>query len=75
MKLPIKFDGFIIGEAEVSPDGSIIKAELDLSGVGQEIRDILSSGLTDSLSIRPNHIPVVRKKPPIEHINSFCNGD
>ena len=61
IRVPIKFDGFVIGKAEISPDGRIINAELDNSSVGQEIRNVLLCGLADGISIRPNFIPAKRK--------------
>ena len=62
IKVPIKFDGFVVGEAEISKNGEIITAELNASGVGREIRDVLLSGFADSISIRPNYIPSKKKE-------------
>ena len=60
MTVPIKFEGFILGKAEISPDCMIITAELDESGAGQEIRNVLLCGLADSISIRPNFLPATK---------------
>ena len=62
MKVPIKFDGLVVGEAEISSDGKIIKAELNANGVGQEIRNVLLCGLADSISIKPNFIPSIKER-------------
>lgn len=83
--VPLKFDGFVIGNAVISSDYQTITATIDSSGVGLEIRERLQSGLYDALSIKPNPIPA---KPmfaadyivcPIQgyhmaHINVKCPG-
>ena len=62
MTVPIKFDGLVVGKAEISPDGKIINAELYGSGVGQELRNVLLCGLADSVSIKPNFVPSVKER-------------
>lgn len=59
--VPVTFEGFVVGTADISPAGEIITSELNLSEVGKEIREVLSSGLADSISIRPNFISVEEK--------------
>lgn len=55
ISLPIKFDGFVIGQAEISDDGRTIVASIDRSGVGLEIREVLQSGLCEGLAINPRY--------------------
>src|SRR5665647_332096 len=63
--VPIKLDGFLIGKAEISPDGQIITSELEKSHIGQEIREALILGLADSISIKANYVPVQLKNSNI----------
>ena len=59
--IPLKFDGFVIGEAKMNTNGTFT-ATIDSSGVGQEIQSILQSGLCAGLAISPRYTAAKKKE-------------
>jgi len=52
-KVPVKFDGFEIGDGILSEDGKIVMIKLNDSGVGLEIQSFLQTRSVGSISINP----------------------
>lgn len=62
--VPLKFDGFDIGEAVVVWDGRdmVVTAHIDeTTPVGKELYETLLFDMADAISIRPNYIPAIPK--------------
>jgi hypothetical protein len=57
LKVPVKFLGETVGQAEISADGDIITVELKDGTLHQLLKFSLREGLADGISIRPNYVP------------------
>jgi len=56
-KVPVKYHGVTVGQAEISPDGDIITAKLDDSLLPKVFQYSLREGFADGISISPNYVP------------------
>lgn len=48
VKVPLKFEGQVVGEATCNPDGTIT-CELNQSRLGLKVHDVLTEGILDHL--------------------------
>lgn len=67
LKVPVRvgFDGPVIGEAEIGPDGETISMELDSGAIPRELRDMFLTGMADALSIDTFKTPAVPDRDPV----------
>lgn len=54
-KVPVKYDGFEIGEAAVSPGGGYITIKLNGTVMASEMRAIMEADVSDFVSIKPRN--------------------